>query len=295
MSPLHILLILGVVAVWGFNFVVIKVGLDGFPPIFLCAARFFLTSIPAIFFIKKPKVPFKQVAMYGLVMFALQFTLLFTGMYVGIAPGLASLLLQVNVFISAILAYFIFHEKWNYGKVVGGLIAFSGIGLVACNLSGSVNPLGFSLIMAAAFFWSVGNVISKKMGKINMVSLVMWASLVAWPPLLLLSFFVEGPDKIFYSLHHLSWLSGGAVLYITYLSTLFGYATWSWLVHHHPIQTVSPFTLLIPIIAILSSVLVLDEPLQYWKIIAGALVITGVGINLFWAWMLKKKANANVL
>lgn len=295
MSPIHILLVLGVVAVWGFNFVVIKVGLDEFPPLLLCAARFFLTSLPAIFFIKRPNVPFRQVALYGLIMFALQFALLFTGMYIGIAPGLASLMLQVNVFMSAILAYFIFGEKWTTGKIIGGLIAFSGIGLVACNLSGHVTGLGFTLVMAAAFFWSIGNVISKKMGKINMVALVIWASLVAWPPLLILSYFIEGPEKILYSLSHIKLLSVGAVFYLTYLSTLFGYGTWSYLVHHHPIQTISPFTLFIPIIGILSSVLVLGEPLQSWKVIAGVLVVTGVGLNLFWSRIFKKKDNPNLL
>ena len=90
MPPLHTLLILAIVAVWSFNFVAIKIGLEGISPLLLCTLRFVLTSIPAIFFVKKPNIPFKMIFLYGIVLFALQFTLLFSGIAQGIDPGLAS-------------------------------------------------------------------------------------------------------------------------------------------------------------------------------------------------------------
>ena len=90
MKPLHLLLTLFLVLIWGFNFVVMKVGMNEIPPIFLAFSRFFLTSVPAVFFIKRPNAPFKMIVLYGFVMFALPFALLFTGMSFGIAAGLAS-------------------------------------------------------------------------------------------------------------------------------------------------------------------------------------------------------------
>ena len=280
MQSIHFALALLVVMVWGFNFVVIKVGLQEISPLLLGFARFFLTSIPAIFFIKRPKVPFRMVLWYGLVMFALQFALLFMGMYAGVTPGLASLLLQLQVFFTALLAISFFGEKLHLWQVIGALVAFSGIALVAMHLTGDITLTGFLLVIGAAASWGAGNVISKKIGKVNMVSLVIWGSLVAWPPLLAISCFIEGPDKLFYTFQHLTWMSGGAVLYITYLSTLFGFGVWSWLLHHHPLGTIAPFTLLVPVFGILSSTLVLGEPLQSWKIFAALLVIAGLCINL---------------
>ncbi len=285
----HILLALLVVVVWGFNFVVIKAGLEEISPLLLGFARFFLTSIPAVFFIKKPAAPFKMVVWYGLVMFALQFSLLFIGMYAGITPGLASLLLQLQVFFTVLLAMLFFGEKIRLWQIVGALVSFAGIAFVAMNLGGSITLTGFLLVIGAAASWGAGNVISKKIGKVNIVSLVVWGSLIAWPPLLLISFIVEGADKVFYTFQHITWLSGGAVLYITYLSTLFGFGVWSWLLHHHPLGTVAPFTLLIPVFGILSSVLVLGEPLQSWKIFAALLVIFGLCINLLGPKMFTRK------
>ena len=280
MRLLHLLLALLLVLVWGFNFVVIKVGLQEISPLLLCFARFFLTSIPAVFFIKFPSTSFKMVALYGLIMFALQFSLLFMGMYAGVAPGLASLLLQTQAFFTILLAVLFLDEKLHRWQVIGAILSFSGIGLVAMNVGGSVTFSGFLLIIASAASWGVGNLISKKIGKTNMVALVVWGSLIAWPPLLVISFILEGPDRILLSLHNLSWTSAGSVLYITYLSTLFGFGIWSWLLHHYSLPTIAPFTLLVPIVAIASSVLVMSEALQSWKIVAGILVIAGLCINL---------------
>ena len=113
-----------------------------------------------------------------------------------------------------------------------------------------------------------------------MIALVIWASLVAWPPLLVVSLFVDGPSQIYQDLTQMNLLSLSSVLYITYMSTLFGYSAWSWLLQHHNMQTIAPFTLMVPIFAMMFSVLLLGEPLQTWKIIAAALVILGLCINL---------------
>lgn len=275
----HLALVFLIVLVWGFNFVVIQVGLDGFPPIFLCFARFFLTCFPAIFFIKRPQVPFKRVASYGLVLFALSFSLLFMGMYAGVPPGLTAVLLQTQVFFTILFAILCFGEKLHKWQILGALISFAGISIVIKNLGGGVTWQGLLLVIAAGAAWGGGNIISKKMGKVNMMGVVVWASLVAWPPLLLVSYLVEGGDKILYSLQHVNWLSVSAVLYITYISTLFAFSAWSWLIHHHPISTIVPFTLLAPIVGILSSVALLDEPLPVWKFLAALLVIAGLCIN----------------
>jgi len=149
----HMTLAIMVVAIWGVNFVVIKVGLKEIPPILLCALRFFLAAFPAVFFIKRPAAPLRMVIGFGLVMFSLQFALLFSGMYAGTTAGLASLLLQVQVFFTVLLAVLFLAEKPSVWQVVGALVSFSGIGLVAANLGGEISTYGLMLIIAAAASW----------------------------------------------------------------------------------------------------------------------------------------------
>ena len=57
LPPLHLLLALGVMAVWGTNFVVIKLALAHLPPLTLAALRFTLAFLPMALFIKRPQVP----------------------------------------------------------------------------------------------------------------------------------------------------------------------------------------------------------------------------------------------
>ncbi len=289
MSLRDLSLILLLVLVWGYNFVVIKVGLDGVPPIFLVFSRFFLTAIPFVFFCKRPKAPFARVVLYALVIFALQFTLFFIGMNFGVPPGLASLLMQVHAFFSLLLAHFIFHEKIKPWQIVGATISFLGIAYAGLHFDGNISLVGFFLIIAAAATWGTGSAISKTLGKVNMFSLVVWGSMIAWPPLLLLSLLVEGPAEILSSLQNLTWISFGSILYLAYLSTLFGYGLWSWLLHKQPLSKVVPFTLLVPVIAMFSSALFLGEPIQTWKIIAALLVIGGLCINFLGPRLFHKK------
>lgn len=277
-----------VVLIWGFNFVVITTGLLTIPPVFLAFSRFFLTSIPLIFFIKRPAVPLKMLMIHGFIMFALQFSLLFIGMKLGVTPALASILQQLQVFFTLFLAAFIFGERITKLQILGALVAFSGIAVLGLNIGGEFTLLGFLILVVSAACFSVGNILAKKMGKIDMTSLVIWASFFAWPPLLLLSFLFEGPEKIGFFFSHLSWKSVGSVLYIGYFSTLLAFATWSGLVQRHQLASIAPFTLLVPFFGILFSALFIGEPLQTWKIGAALLVVAGLCIHLFGSRLNKK-------
>jgi O-acetylserine/cysteine efflux transporter len=160
------------------------------------------------------------------------------------------------------------------------LTAFSGIGLVAAHTGGEISALGLILIVAAAASWGIGNLIAMKLDKVDMLALVVWGSLVAWPPLLLLSYILEQGSWSLEDMAHLSWPTIGAVGYIVYLSTLLGFAVWSWLLSHYPAATVAPFTLLVPVFGFTSSALALGEPLYQWKLAAAILIIAGLCINL---------------
>lgn len=277
----HVLLALCVIAIWGINFVVIQIGLRELPPIFLTFLRFFFAAFPAVFFIKRPQIPFKMLFAYAMLMFTLDFAFLFSGMYAGVSSGIASLTLQTQVFFTAILAMIFLKEKLTSWQILGALVAFSGIGLVAINTGGDVNTLGLLLVEFAALSWAGGNLVSKKIGKVDMFSLVVWGSLVAWPPLLLLSFILEHGKLSVESILNVSWLTIGSVAYLVYPVTLFGFAIWSWLLSRHAASTVAPFTLLVPIFGFSSSALILGEGMQGWKMGAGFLIVSGLVINLY--------------
>jgi len=281
MSILHLFAALLVATIWGLNFIFIKLSLGEISPIHLCALRFALTSIPAIFFIKRPTIPFKIVISYGLVMFALQFALLFLGLFVGMTAGIASILMQLHIFFSLFFAAFFLGEKPSLAQIGGGLISLLGIGVIAMHFDNDVSFLGFLCILGCTVAWAIGNIIIRKNKGVNLFSLVIWGCFIALFPMIILSIFIDGPERLIHTYHNMTSRTLISVLYISYMSTLLGYGVWNWLLSHNPINIVAPFTLLVPVIGMISSTIILHEPLLSWKISAGLLMLSGLCINIF--------------
>lgn len=284
MKPRHLLLALAVVFFWGVNFAIIKLGLRQVSPLSLGVARFVLAAFPWVLFIRRPNVPTRLLALYSLFIFAFQFGFLFTGMKIGMSAGLSSLILQLQVFFTIGLSVPILGERPTGWQIAGALLAFSGIGVVAAHVGGEVNLPGLVLLILAAASWGVGNIVSRiistRYGPIDMLALVCWGSLFAIPPLLVVSLVLE-PGGLATSFAHLDWISIGAIAYLVYISTLFGFSVWSRLLSLYPVATVAPFTLLVPVFGFLGSAVLLGEPLEPWKFVAAALVIAGLLVNLF--------------
>ena len=147
MTLIDILIALLVVTIWGFNFVVIKLGLQGLPPILFTALRFIFAALPLVFFIKRPAIPWKLIIGYGMFQFAFQFALLFTGIKLGFPPGLASLVIQLQAFFTIGLAVIVLQERPLLTQLMGAMIALSGMALVAMHLEEKATIIGFLLVI----------------------------------------------------------------------------------------------------------------------------------------------------
>ena len=281
MRPLHTLLALLLVCIWGFNFVVIHEGLGEIPPITLCVFRFALVSFPAVFLIRRPDVPWPLLIAFGMTMFVLQFSFLFGAMSLGLSPGLSSIALQLHVFVTIGLAMVILGERPGWFQIAGALLALCGLLLIGVHTGGDVPIWGLLGMLAAATSWGVANIISKRLGRIDMLALIVWGGLVALGPLVVIALVFEGPSRMISAATHLSWLGVGAIAYIVYPVTLFGFSLWSWLLGRYQAASVVPMTLLVPIVGIGSSVLVLGETLQGWKVVAALLGGGGLAVNMF--------------
>ncbi|MBI3728369.1 MAG: EamA family transporter [Burkholderiales bacterium] len=288
MKPSHILAALLAVITWGINFVVIKIGLQGLPPVLFTASRFVFAALPLIFFVPFPKTSWNWVIAYGMFQFAFQFTFLFCGIKLGFPAGLASLVMQLQAFITMGLAVVIMGEKPQLVQVLGALIALSGMALVAIHLEAQATIIGFLLVVAGAMCWSIANIVTKKIGVVNPLSMVVWGSAIASPPLLLASFLMEGMDAWQAAYAQLNWTSIGAIAYQSYPNTIVGFGIWSWLMRKYPAATIAPFTLLVPVVGMVAASIVLNETLFWWKICAGLLVLGGLACNQFglriWYW-----------
>ncbi|MCR0984506.1 EamA family transporter [Roseomonas populi] len=282
MKPSHIALALLTTALWGFNFVMIRVALDsGMPPLLMAALRFVIAAIPVLW-LPRPMITTGRLLAIGAFLFVGQFALLFTGMAAGMPPGLASVTQQSQAFMTGLIAAAVLRERPTPRTIAGMGVAFLGLGLIASTVGGGgVTALGLGLCLASAACWAVGNVLLRGAGRTgDALGLMSWMSLVPILPLSAMSLALEGPDTVAHALTHLQWGGVAGVLYVAVAATSIGYGIWGFLMARYPATTVAPFALLVPITGAASAALVLGESFGPVRLAGMALVLAGLGIGV---------------
>jgi O-acetylserine/cysteine efflux transporter len=289
LAPRDLALILIVVALWGFSFVPIKVGLKEVPPFALVALRFLFAAVPLVFFIRRPRMPARVVIAYGLAIGVVQFGLLFLGMKLGMPAGLSSIVIQVQVFFTIGLGIAFLDDRLHRENLVGATIAALGVVLLAFyKVQGGATStfVGLVLVIVAAFAWAVGNIVAKRAAgehEADMFALVVWSSLVPPLPLFAASYAFEGGSAMLHAVASASALTWGCALFMAYIATLFGFASWARLLHRYPTGLVAPFALLIPVSGLASGALFLGESLAPMQAAGAALVFAGLVVNVYGA------------
>ena len=302
MTPLYSTLAVLVTFIWGVNFTFIAWGLDSFPPLMLTALRFFFTAIPLVFFLKPPKFN-RTLFIYAIGTFVMQYAFVFTAMHLGASAGLTALLLQIQIFITVLLAYVMLGEAVNRMQIIGMIVGVLGLGVIALNLGGDMPLAGFVCILIAAIGWSFGNIASKqasaqatlktaqlessasnispttgknKASALSALALVVWGGLIACVILTLSSLIFETDAwqlATFTDASLKSWLSLG---FIVYISTLIGFGLWAHLLSQNAASKVMPFALLVPVFGMTTSVLLTGEVVTWWKMLAMILILSGL-------------------
>ncbi|MGK5557149.1 EamA family transporter, partial [Actinomadura kijaniata] len=283
MHPRHVLLAACVAALWGFNFVPIKVGLADFPPLLFAALRFTAAALPAVFFVRRPPVAARWLWLVGLPLGVGQFGLLFLGMRLGMPAGLSSVVVQTSALFTALFAAVLLRERLTGPLLAGMAVAFTGVGMLGVAQAGGRGgtALAFALCVASAVMWGLANIAMRRMSQtaaepVDSFAFMVWMSLVPPVPLFALSLVFEGPGAIADA--RVTWGGLASLAYIAYLSTLVGFGVWGWLMKRYAAGTVAMYSLLVPPFGLLSAVLVLGERVDAFRLLAAALIVSGVAI-----------------
>ncbi|MBT9573842.1 MAG: EamA family transporter [Pseudomonas umsongensis] len=275
-----LLLILVVTVMWGSNYSVIDISLDGIDPYMLTALRLTFCAFPLVFFVPKPKnISSSTIALYGFLFGVGMCWLMNYGMFLGVSAGVTSLLLQFSAFFTVIWGVMLFGEKMSGIQVAGILLALVGLMFIINVTETQGQSHGLFLILLAALCWSLCNVVIKKSKVIDIFSFVVWSSLYAIAPLYLMTYWARGAAPFQALLTEFKAPVLLSILFQAYVATIFGYWAWNRLIRKYPASQVAPLSIIIPISGIVTSWYVLDEPIGGEKLFA--LVLTVLGIALF--------------
>lgn len=280
MKPLHIALAVLVAVIWGVAFVVSKIGLESFTPPQLTALRFIVAAVAAIW-LPRPKISWTLLIAIGLTVFTGQFLLQFFGIAYGMPAGLTAVVVQTQALFTVIFAAFAIGDKPSVQQVIGMLAALIGLSMIGLTLGGSITIVGFLLTLASAVSWAIGNVVVKRLPKVDMLHLMVWASLVPPLPALAISSALDGPESLIHAVMVASWLGIGAPIYLGLLASVLAYAVWGSLLHQYPTGTVAPFALLSPCVGAIVSALVFGEHFSPFRLTGIAWILIGVAVAIF--------------
>jgi O-acetylserine/cysteine efflux transporter len=272
-----------VVVIWGLNFVAMKFGLRDFTPFQLGAARFLFATFPLAFWVKPPKIPLPWLVLYGLVQVA-QFAFLFVALAVGMTAALASVLMQTQVFFTAVFGVVLLHERVGRPLKLGMAIAALGLSCFAISIwihpgATAVTAPGLVLNLLAASMWAASNIVVRRIqatgARYDALPLVVWSSAVACASFLLISLVFDDPATRW------RWtrapLGGWAsIAYLGWVSTAIAYGLWTTLLKRHLAIRVAPFGLAVPAVGLLAGMVLLGERVTNWQWAGAALVISAL-------------------
>ncbi|RYF36526.1 MAG: EamA family transporter, partial [Comamonadaceae bacterium] len=263
LRPADLAAALGVVFLWGINFVIMKVALRDFTPFQLGAARYVFAVLPLILFIRPPAVPWKWVVLYGLFQGVGQFGILFFALKVGMTAALASVLLQTQVFFTALFGFVLLRERASRPLQAGLVLAALGLTCFAMNYAwpaaGAVSAVnattlaGFLLTLCAASMWAMSNIVARRAQRASTgyspVAFVVWSSSVAILPFMALAWCFDA-EAVRWNWLQAGWSSWLAVAYLGWMATIVGYSLWTGLLQRHPANRVAPFSLGVPVVGL---------------------------------------------
>ena len=272
------------ILIWGTTFISTKILLFEFTPLEILASRFLLAYL--FWWLVHPKtekwksigeeVLFFCLGLTGITLYfflenmALQFTL---ASNVGLLVATAPLLTAV------IAHYFVRGERLKRGVVFGFLLAVLGVFLVMGNgrFVVKVNPKGDFLALGAALLWAVYTILLKRVDSgyhpIFVVRKTFFYGLITMLPLVMI---LPGSVK---TVHSFGGPMIGNILFLGLAASALCFVLWNRAIRTLGAVRVTNYIYLVPLITMVTSVIVLHEPVTGFMVAGACLICGGVYLS----------------
>lgn len=268
------------VSLWGGNYVAAKLAIAHFPPLFLTALRFFISSSILVFFVRRPApADLPRIFRLSVVLGVMHFSLVFGSLYQGLSVLTTVLVAQLGTPFACLLGWLYFGDRLGIRSISGLLLAFLGVIIIAGTPDAASHLTGFLMALAAGFAWAFSNIILKRIEEKNIYVILCWMGIFAVPQLLILSLLLESGQWAALMQPQATPLV--ALGYTVVCSTYIAYGLWYYLMRKYAVSQVVPFALLTPVSGIVISQIYFSEAITQRTVAGGLLTLLGVAIVTF--------------
>ena len=274
MKPWHLALAVGVSAIGGFQFVVLKIGLGGFPPVLFAVARFILVIALLSPYLKLVPGRMREIAVIAVFFGVIHYPLMLLG--VKLSAGISSVAIAVQLYapFSVLIAVLFLGERFGRRRLVGLVLAFGGVVVIGFEPTVLDRLAALLCVIGGALSMGLAIVLISRTHGIPILTLQAWMALMAVGPLLLLSVAFEGNPVE--GLAGATWLQWGTVVYTAIAGTILSHGGWYYLQRIYPVSLVSTLLLMAPVFGVAMGILIFGEVLSWRFMLGAAVTLAGV-------------------
>jgi drug/metabolite transporter (DMT)-like permease len=272
-------LLLLIMMSWGLSVPLAKILLEVWPPFMALGFRTFLMVLCFLPFIKTwPDLKvWKSLGLFVILQYFLHQGLNWTAMP-HLDASTFTLLQQSSVFFGMVIGIWFLKEQFVWQILLGALIGLLGLMVIfgAPDIRGK-ELFGF-MVIAASLFAVLSSLQLKKIGKVDPWHFIFVPSVLAVPGYAAASFSLE--TNQWQAFLNTDWQKFSVILAFQVVVLNIVFIQWQKILLRVPFSQVSTMTLLIPIFAILASIVILDEQLTLHIMIGAGLVLSGAALIL---------------
>lgn len=268
---------------WGLAFTAIKYAVNFFSPYELAFLRFIVANalfIPTVL-VKKYRIEKEDVwKVFILGVFGVfTYHVALNAGETMVSSGVASLIIASAPIFVLIFSYFLLGENITFGKVAGIVLAIFGVYILTNPKSGG-NLIGVMLVFIATLSAGIYTVGGKlMMRKYSPQVLTSYAMILGTFPLLIYS------ESSISKIPDVGIIPILTVIFLGVFPTYISYQGWYYFLNKEEASRASIFLQTIPLVSIMAGKLLLDEPITFYTVFGGMMIIAGVLL------VLKKNGN----
>ncbi len=289
MSAVDVCLAVLVQVLWGAVLTLAKPLIGQISPILLMALAYSIAAV--VLYPVAPRL--KTRPLHLLIISAtagtLQASMLLSGLAI-LPASTAMLVLQLQIPFAAVLAWAVGRDKPSLRNWIGMALVLAGIAVVIGRPSAESQILGVLLVGTSGIFWAGGQVGIAVWGRDS--GLAIYAGLLRYaaPQLWLTTLLIEGnPLPVFGGMTTMSW---AGVLVLSFLGCVLPYALWYRLLMRYRVDEVMPFSVLMPVVGVILSILQLGEPVTVGLVAGGSILVIGLGVIAFGGRFFRRASSA---
>jgi len=282
MTPLQIVLLLGVCLSWAFHMIVIKTSVDLVPPLTYVAFRMPILALVLIPFLRWHPGQMVRIMIGGACFAGLNYIFMFSGFRLTTA-SIGAVVMESYVVVATILSVVFLKETVGWKRAAGIASALLGVLIIATadsDATGSRNlPIGALLLFTAASAEAVGALFVKKIEGVKPLQMLAWFAVVGTA--------LTVPVAAVMDRDHFAWINSpdrnqilSALFYSVFIVSMIAHPIYYYLLQRVPLSVIAPSGLLITLFAVIMGVVLLGDQLTPRLMFGAGMVVAGVGVVL---------------